>query len=108
MTDVRYLLNNSRDHARTIGDLTEALRVSRREVEASVQQARLDGVPIVSGSEGLWIATTPQEALEAAQALRRRAITQLVTARALRAAGRRMAAVRHYEAIIQTELGWVA
>ena len=94
MTDLRYLLNNSRTHARTIGELAESLRVSRREIEASVQAARLDGVPIVSGSEGLWIASTPQEALEAAQALRRRAITQLVTARALRAAGKRMAAIR--------------
>ena len=94
MTDVRYLLNNSRAHARTIGELSESLKVSRREIEAAVQSARLDGVPIVSGSEGLWIASTAQEALEAAQALRRRAITQLVTARALRAAGKRMAAIR--------------
>lgn len=88
------MLNNSRTHARTIGELAEALRVSRREIEAAVQHARLDGVPIVSGSEGLWIASDAQEALEAAQALRKRAITQLVTARALRAAGKRMAAVR--------------
>ena len=94
MTDLRYLLNNSRTHARTIGSLSESLKVSRREIEAAVQAARLNGVPIVSGSEGLWIASTAQEALEAAQALRRRAITQLVTARALRAAGKRMAAVR--------------
>ena len=94
MTDVRYLLNNSRAHARTIGELAETLNVPRREIEQSVQAARLDGIPVVSGSEGLWIASTPQEALEAAQALRRRAITQLVTARALRAAGKRMAAIR--------------
>ena len=94
MTDMRYLLNNSRAHARTIGELAEALNLPRREIEAAVQAARLDGVPIVSGSEGLWIASTPLEALEAAQALRRRAITQLVTARALRAAGKRMAAIR--------------
>ena len=94
MTDVRYLLNVGRDNAWTIGDLAEAHQISRREVEQSIQDARLDGVPIVSGSEGLWIASTAQEALAAAQALRRRAITQLVTARALRAAGKRMAAIR--------------
>ena len=108
MTDVRYLLNVGRDHARTIGELAEALNLPRRVIEESVQAARLDGVPIVSGSEGLWIASTAQEAQQAAQALRRRAITQLVTARALRAAGKRMAALDHYNDIIQTELGWVA
>lgn len=62
MTDIRYLLNNSRAHARTIGELAEALRVSRREIEAAIQAARLDGVPIVSGSEGVWIGTD-EEAL---------------------------------------------
>ena len=108
MTDIRYLLNVGKDHARTYGELAETLNVPRRVIEESVQQARLDGVPIVSGSEGVWIASSPQEALEAAQALRRRAITQLVTARALRHAGRRMAASRNYGEIIQTELGWVA
>ena len=94
MTDVRYILNVGRDHARTIGELAETLNVPRRAIEESIQAARLDHVPIVSGSEGVWIASSAQEALEAAQALRRRAITQLITARALRHAGRRMAAVR--------------
>ena len=87
MREVRYLLNIGRDHARTIGELAEALNVPRRTIEEAVQSARLDGVPIVSGSEGLWLAQTPQEAHEAALALRRRAIHQLVTARALRRAG---------------------
>ena len=87
MREVRYLLNIGRDHARTIGELAEVLYVPRRTIEEAVQSARLDGVPIVSGSEGLWIASTPQEARTAALALRRRAITQLVTSRALRRTG---------------------
>jgi hypothetical protein len=94
MTDVRYLLNVGRDNARTIGELAETLNLPRRVIEEAVQQARLERVPILSGSEGVWIAASAQEALEGAEALRRRAITQLVTARALRAAGRRMAAIR--------------
>ena len=83
MTDIRYLLNVGRDHARTIGELAEALNVPRREVEASIQSARLDGVPIISGSEGVWLATRPQEAREAASRLRSRAIHQMETAAAL-------------------------
>lgn len=82
--NIRYLLNIGRDHARTIGELAEALNLPRRSIEEAVQAARLEGVPIVSGSEGLWIASSSHEARSAALALRRRAITQLVTARALR------------------------
>ena len=108
MTDLRYLLNNSRAHARTIGELAEALRVSRREIEAAVQAARIDGVPIVSGSEGLWISDSPEEVARAAESLRKRLVTQYATVRALRATARRMAARKHYDGIIQTELGWVA
>jgi predicted DNA-binding transcriptional regulator YafY len=71
--NLRYLLNNSRDHARTIGELSESLKVSRREVEQAVQDARLDGVPIVSASEGLWIGTD-EEALAWCEKQRSRAI----------------------------------
>ena len=108
MTDLRYLLNNSRTHARTIGSLSESLKVSRREIEAAVQAARLNGVPIVSGSEGLWISDSPEEVARAAESLRKRLVTQYATVRALRATARRMAARKHYGEILQTELGWVA
>ena len=108
MTDVRYLLNVGRDHARTIGELAETLNLPRRVIEESVQAARLDGVPIVSGSEGLWISDSPEEVAQAAESLRKRLVTQYATVRALRATARRMAARKHYDLIIQTELGWVA
>ena len=108
MTDIRYLLNVGRDHARTIGSLSESLNVSRREIEAAVQAARLDGIPVVSGSEGLWISDSPEEVARAAESLRKRLVTQYATVRALRATARRMAVRKHYDGIIQTELGWVA
>ena len=71
MTDVRYLLNVGRDHARTIGELAETLNVPRRVIEESIQAARLDGVPIVSGSEGVW---SDAEALAWCERQRSRAI----------------------------------
>ena len=108
MTDVRYLLNVGRDNARTIGELAETLNVPRRVIEESIQAARLDRVPIVSGSEGVWLTNDPDELLRAAESLRKRLVTQYATVRAMRATARRMAARKHYGEIIQTELGWVA
>ena len=74
MTDVRYLLNVGRDNARTIGELAETLNAPRRVIEESIQAARLDGVPIVSGSEGMWIASDDAEALAWCERQRSRAI----------------------------------
>jgi biotin operon repressor len=71
--NLRYLLNNSRAHARTIGELAESLRVSRREIEKAAQDARLEGVPIVSASEGLWLGND-EEALAWCEKQRNRAI----------------------------------
>jgi len=90
--NLRYHLLIGRGYARTIGELAESLSLPRRVIEEAVQQSRLDGIPIVSGSEGLWIAASATEAREASEALRRRAITQLLTARALRRSAERMEA----------------
>ena len=94
MTDVRYLLNVGRDHALTIGELAETLNLPRRVIEEAVQQARLEHMPIVSGSEGVWISDSPDELLRAAESLRKRLVTQYATVRALRETARRMAAIR--------------
>lgn len=93
MTDIRYLLNVGRDHARTIADLAEALNVSRREIEASVQAARLDGVPIVSGSEGLWLGTD-DEALAWCERQRSRGITLMESAQGVQRGVERRRAIR--------------
>lgn len=105
MTDIRYLLNVGRDHARTIGELAETLNVPRRSVEESIQSARLDGVPIISGSEGVWLGTD-EEALAWCERQRSRAIHLMETAQAVQ-----RAAEDHRASLgeaIQTELGWVA
>lgn len=83
-------LNNSRAAARTLGELAETLNVPRRSIEIAVQQARLAGVPVVSGPQGLWVSNDADEVLRAAEALRTRLVTQYATYRALRATGRRM------------------
>jgi hypothetical protein len=76
---------------RTIGEVTAALHVSRREVEASIQELRLRGVPVMSGADGIWLGTSSREVQAGAEALRRRIVQQAITQRALRSTARRMA-----------------
>jgi biotin operon repressor len=54
-----------------------------RDVEAEIQRLRLAGVPIVSNSDGYWLAQTPAEARQCAERLRNRAIRQMETAAGL-------------------------
>jgi hypothetical protein len=89
----RYLYRGA-DRPSTLSELAERMGVTRREAENAVQAARMAGEPIVSGPRGLWVSESPTEVLEAAARLRSRALTQLVTARALRQTGRRMQAAR--------------
>jgi hypothetical protein len=63
---------------------------SVRRVQAACQEARLAGWPIVSSDTGVRLETIPAAVAECAAALRRRAITQLLTARALRRTAARM------------------
>ena len=63
---------------------------SIRRVQAACQEARLAGWPIVSDGDGVRLETDPAAVAACALALRRRAITQCVTARALRRTAARM------------------
>lgn len=69
----------------TIDDVAERFQTTRRTVENAIQQARLEGRPIVTEG-GLRIATTSAEAFTVYRALRRRMQTQLKTAWAMRSA----------------------
>jgi len=62
-----------RDAAVTLSALAEMNGCSRREVEAFIQQARLNGTPICTGPEGAWIGTD-EEALAWCERQRSRAI----------------------------------
>lgn len=81
--NLRPHLGMGRDTATTLSELAERLRVPRRSIEEAVQEARLSGVPICTGSEGAWIAQDASEARSMADRLRSRAIHQMETARAL-------------------------
>jgi biotin operon repressor len=95
---LRTRLFYGRDRAVTIGTLTEQLGVSRRIVERAVEELRLSGAPICSGTQGLWLSTDARELYAHAARLRSRAIHVLLGARALRATARR------HERVQQTTL----
>jgi len=63
---------------------------SVRRVQAACQEARLAGWPLVTSGTGVRLENIPAAVAECAAALRRRAITQLLTARALRRTAERM------------------
>jgi biotin operon repressor len=63
--------------------LAERMGTDTRSVELEVQDARLRGIPIVSNSDGYWLAQTPAEARQCAERLRNRAIRQMETAAGL-------------------------
>jgi hypothetical protein len=100
------LIGASADSAVTLSAIATAAGVSRREVEQAVYDARMEGRPIVTGPNGAWRAQDALEAASMADRLRRRALHQLLTARALRATARRMRAVEL--AVEQQSLGLVA
>lgn len=64
----------------------------RRTVEGAIQSLRLSGSPILSGSYGVRLARSADELAACVAALRRRAIHQMLTARALRRTAARMRA----------------
>ena len=63
---------------------------SIRRVQAACQEARLAGWPIVSDGDGMRLEDDPAAVAMCALALRRRALTQCVTARARRRTAARM------------------
>ena len=63
---------------------------SVRDVELLIHAARLEGVPIVSNSDGYWLGTAA-EAKSCADRLRARAIHQMETASALSKTAERLA-----------------
>jgi biotin operon repressor len=73
-------------------ELASKLGIPTRDVEALVQQYRLDGAAIVSDGSGYRLARNAAEVESCYRRLRSRAVHQLVTARALRRTARRMTA----------------
>lgn len=57
--------------------------ISRRDIEAAIQQLRLEGHPVVTDGHGVHLSKDPAEVRATAMKLRDRALTQMVTAKAL-------------------------
>lgn len=91
-------LRYGRDKARTIGEIAEDMGISRRTVEKAVEQMRLEGAPVISGSEGIWLTDSAEELRDAYRRLRARYIHQAIGARAL------LRTAQRYEKHRQTEL----
>ena len=70
--------------------LAEAAGCSTRDVELAMQQARLDGLPVISDSDGYRLSDDPAEVRACADALARRLVSQYRTVRALRETARRL------------------
>ena len=90
---VLHVLGTGRAAALRKVDIARRLGIPTRQVEAEIQQLRLNGEPIVSDDHGYWLGT-PEEVRVCADRLRRRAGHQLVTSRAMRRTASRMAAPR--------------
>ncbi len=83
-------LNRGRDGAISIGAIAEATHLSRRAVEKAVQELRVDGWAISSGSDGIWLADL-EDMHRTIDSLQRRLAQQYLTLRALRDTEKRMA-----------------
>jgi len=73
----------------TISQIAEDMKCSRRMVEKAVEELRLSGRPVCSGSAGVWLSQSAPELYAQVEALRRRAIHQMLGARSLRQTARR-------------------
>jgi biotin operon repressor len=90
MSDAERVLSLLTNASVTQADMAFVLDLSIRAVQAACEELRRAGHPILSSGDGIRLAQTADEALSCAAALRKRAITQWVTARALRRTGLRM------------------
>ena len=72
--------------------LAEKLGTEQRSVELEIRALRLEGHPILSNGDGYWVARDAAELAQCVKRLRRRAVEQLLTVRAMRATLRRLEA----------------
>lgn len=74
----------------TMDVLARWTSLGRRDVEAAVQELRLAGEPVITGSFGVRLSDDPAEVAAAAEGLRRRLVTQYLGVRALRQTAKAM------------------
>ena len=91
MSDADRVLRMLHNATVVQADMAFALGIPIRKVQEAIQELRLAGHPIISDGDGIRLARNAEEAAACAASLRRRAIHQFLTARALRRTARRMA-----------------
>jgi hypothetical protein len=82
VVNILALVGRSADTAVTLSTIAERARVSRREVEQAIQEARLHGHPLITSAKGAWLGTDA-EALEWCERARSRVLHQLETIKAV-------------------------
>lgn len=97
LADVDHLrmhLLDGEHNAVTQSQLAARCEIPLRRVQAALEAMKRSGVPIVTGSAGVWLSNDPAELLDAYRRDRNRAIRQLVNNRGrLRA----IAALQRYQ-----------
>lgn len=99
---LRFHLAYGVKNARTQRQLAEATGSSVRAVQEALEGAKRSGLPIVTGSAGVWLSDDPAELRDAYRRDRNRALRQLVNNRG------RLKAIAALEQVEQTTLGLVA
>lgn len=89
MSDAERVLRLLTNASVTQADMAYVLGLPIRSIQAACEELRRTGHPVLSSGDGMRLGTA-EEALTCATALRKRAITQLVTSRALRRTARAM------------------
>ncbi len=84
--DVRRLLALPAPGDWTIEELSRALAMPRRDIEAAIETLRLEGNPIIAGARGVRLTDNPAELAAYLEARRRRLVSQYKGTRALRRA----------------------
>jgi hypothetical protein len=102
MTVTNYLFVGA-DRPTTYSELAERMGITHRQAEIAVQEARLNHEPIVSGSRGLWLAATDEEALAWVERQRSRAIHLMESAQGVQRGVEARRAIGE-----QTSIGWAA
>lgn len=77
-------------HPRTKREVARMAGIATRDVEKLVQEARLNGAPIISDDAGYRLSDDPSEVRDCANRLRHRYVTQALTARALKRTATRL------------------
>ena len=67
-----HFVPRGRDKAKSIGEIAESARISRRKAEKTLESLVLSGIPIVACEAGVYVATSAAEARAYADSLRGR------------------------------------